>query len=164
MTFRIGVENKFEISRRNLRVRRISLEEEETLEEHSLDFPREEMLPGNNPARSFELEETGGREVLELSMEDTETELDLPCRIDLPQGIPFNILPGDVQFLSVIPGVTGTTLKIPVGLPTWRVEIMSPLKPADEEVSEPGAVLLSGTRSGGDPNVSAGDDEPGGGG
>lgn len=162
MTHIIKVENKFEMSRRDIRVRRKSFEG--TLEEQRVSCPEYEYQNGEEERRkvSFSLGSVEGQEdYLEISVDNQQEELG-PCKIDIWSNGPVTFAPPGAASITVIPSEdveTNTSLRIPSGLPTWKLEIMMPSEPdSDEEDAESDLI----DREGSQVNVKVGDDEPGG--
>lgn len=164
MTFSIGLENRFGTSQRDIRVRRKS--RKETLEEQRVSYPAYEYGEGEEEksAASFSLGSMEGEEdYLEISVGDEQADLG-PCKIELPANVPFRFIPGGITSIAVFPPKNRgavTLLRIPSGPPTWKLEIMRPPEPAsDEEDTE--SVLISRADEGSMPDVTVGDDQPGG--
>lgn len=160
MTFLIEVENKLKMARRGIHVRRKSWKD--TLEEHRVNCPVYKKGKQERSATSLSLGAVAGEEdYLQISVEHPPVNLG-PCKIELPSDVPFRFIPGGKESITVnmdIPGVekgkTVTSLKIPSGPPTWRLEIM--------RTPEPGHGLIGrGDDSGGKINVTVSDDGPGG--
>lgn len=154
MTFSIEVENKFEMSPRDIHIRRKS--RETTMEEHMASCPG--YVSGNIEEKRSIVSlplgaDAGEGDYLEISVDNQQVNLG-PCRIDIWSNVPFTFIPPGTAAISIIPsedGETNTSLKIPSGLPTWKLEIMRPISialPRDED-------------SEGMTNVTVGDDEPG---
>ena len=168
MTFSIEVENGFEMNPRDIQVRRKS--RGETLEEHQV-CPLYEG--GKEEIRTVDLflgAVDGEEDYLEISVVEDEQQPDLgPCKIDLRSNVPFRFIPRGTESLTVMmvtqvdqveEGKTITSLKIPSGPPTWKLEIMRPPEPVSEE-GYPES--LSNSRDPvGNTNVTVGDDDPGG--
>ena len=166
MTFSIKLENKFKTVPRDIQVRRKN--RGKNLDEHQV----------SSPARDVEKERTAvnfslgavdlAEDYLEISVVDDEQQQqhDLgPCKIDLRKNVPFRFIPGGTESITVKmvkhleKGKTITSLKIPLGPPTWKLEIMRPPEPGSEEGdAEPGLI----DREGSLPDVTVGDEEPGG--
>ncbi len=128
MAYLINVENNFQMSKRKIRVRHQHWDE--TLNSHRLNFPGELDRLDSNEARTAafsigELDKEG--EYLEISVNRHQEELG-PCRIHVPSGIPFSFIPGGKEQITTIPSDNGngTVIKIPAGLPTWKLKIMTP--------------------------------------
>ena len=150
MTHFIEVKNNFEVTRRDILVRRKSLEG--TMEEQRASFPSYEVGAEERKKVSFSLGAAAGEEdYLEISVDNRQEELG-PCRINIssigpvtfipPAGVSVTVIPpGDVENLE-----TNISLRIPSGLPIWKLEIM---KPAES------------SREGSQTNVTLGDDRPG---
>lgn len=150
MTFSIEVENKFEMTRRNILVRRKSLEE--TVEEQRVSGPS--IVKGKKERRvvSYSLGEVAEEEeYLEISVDNQQEEMG-PCKIDIWSNGPVTFIPPAAASVTVIPSEdvetleTNTSLRIPSGLPTWKLEIMMPF-----EIP----------REGSQTNVTVGDEPPG---
>jgi hypothetical protein len=147
MTFPIKVENKFEMARRDIHVRRKVWEE--IKEEQTVNYP----VNGGVDAVSLSLGEVDGEEdYLEISVDNQQADLG-PCKIDLPVNVPFTFIPAGIGSIEVTPpanGETVTSLRIPSGQPAWKLEVREPsVIPREEN---------------GITNVTVGDDPPGGGG
>lgn len=163
MSYQVRVENKFEVAGRHIHVRR--KEWDDVLEEHRVsypvyDAPPEEQVPNFSEFALGQAEEQA--DYLEISVDNEVEELG-PCRIMLPANTPFTFVPGGAGSITVEPpqnGATVTAVRIPSGLPTWKLEIMQPVPPLEVQQMIP--------REGDDPddmnNVTVGEDEPGGGG
>ena len=153
MTFSIEVENKFEMGQRDICVLRKSWEE--TLEEHRVSCPVYEEGKEEKRAVALSLGTVEGQEdYLEISVGNDQVDLG-PCRIDLPSHVPFTFIPAGTGSLTVIPSGNGkrTSLKIPAGLPAWKMEITRPSGPMSQ---------IRGEDAGEGNNVTVGDDGPGG--
>ena len=153
MAFTIEVENRFEMTRRDLQVRHKRLEE--TLAEQ-----RVSCIPGESGDAVVENRwfncslgpVEGEQEYLEISVDNREAELG-PCRIGIWSDVPFTFIPPGTAAVSVFlskEGETDLSLKIPSGLPAWKLEIMRPTGPSSR-ADDSGTV-----------NVTVSDDEPGG--
>jgi len=167
MTFSIELENSFGMNRRDIRVRRKS--RGETLEEKRVSYPAYEFGAGEEESRtmglslgSVEQEE----DYLEISVVEDEQQPNLgPCKIDLRSNVPFRFIQGGTESLTVMmvkhleEGKTITSLKIPSGPPTWKLEIM---RPPAQSSQEGYPESLSNSREGSFPDVRVGDDDPGG--
>jgi hypothetical protein len=153
MTFSIEVENKFEMTRREIQVRHKSLEE--ILEEQRIINPVVETGYGEEERRkvSFSLGSEGGeKDYLEISVDNQKSDLG-PCKIDIWSNISFSFIPPGTAKVTVIPsedGETNTSVKIPSGLSTWKFDIMRSIEQ-----------LCRGDDTG-TANVTVGEDEPGG--
>jgi hypothetical protein len=160
MTFSVEVENKFEMAQRDIHVR--LKQWDETLEEHKVSYP----VNGGQERKTVNVDlgaSNGGEDYLEICVDNGQADLG-PCNIDLPAHVPFTFLPEGTGSITVIPPENGTnitSLKIPSGLPAWKLEVMSPPEPV-LPVGYQG--MASKGDDGGANNVSVGDDEPGGGG
>jgi hypothetical protein len=160
MTFSIKLENKFKMVPRNIQVvRRNSWGE--ILDEHRVSCPEPETRDVDKESKPviFSLGSVDQKEdYLEISVVEDEKQPDLgPCKIDLKKNVPFRFIPGETESITVMmvsrfeeeEGEIITSLKIPSGPPTWKLEIMSP----------PG---LPRDGEGSTTNVKVGDDDPGG--
>lgn len=147
MSFPIKVENKFEMAQRDIHVRRKVWEE--IKEEHTVNYP----VNGEVKMVDFSLgAEDGEEDYLEISVDNQQADLG-PCKIDLPVNVPFTFIPAGIGSIEVTPlanGETVTSLRIPSGQPTWKLEVREPSVIPREE--------------GGITNVTVGDGDPGGGG
>jgi hypothetical protein len=147
MSFPIKVENKFEMARRDIHVRRKVWEE--ILEEHTVNYP----VNGEVKMVDISLGEMDGEEdYLEISVDNRRADLG-PCKIDLGSNVPFTFIPAGIGSIEVTPpanGETVTSLRIPSGQPAWKLEVRGPSVIPREE--------------GGITNVTVGDGDPGGGG
>ena len=164
MTYSFKVENKFELAQRDIHVMRKNLEE--TLEEHRVNYPvygegeEETQTVALSLGTVEELED-----YLEIRVDNDQVELG-PCKIDLPAEVPFTFIPAGSGSVTVVPSSNGnTSLKIPSGLPTWKLAIMKPAELA--EVTEQGLASMADApgimeSAPTEPNVSVGDDGPGG--
>jgi hypothetical protein len=154
MTFSIEVENKFEAARRDIHVLRKSWEE--TLETHRVSCPVYGRGEEEKQAVALSLgTEPGQEDYLQISVDNDQVDLG-PCKIDLPANVPFTFIPAGTGSITVIPqanGSTGTSLRIPPGPPAWKLEIK---KPSGENVAR----ITESDPS--EPNVTVGDDGPGG--
>ncbi len=151
MTHFIEVKNNFEVTRGDILVRRKSLEG--TREEQRANFPSYEVGAEESKKVSFSLGEVAGEEdYLEISVDNRQEELG-PCKINISSIGPVTFIPPAGVSVTVIPPEdvenlgTNISLRVPSGLPTWKLEIM---KPAES------------SREGSQTNVTVGDDEPGG--
>ena len=160
----IKVENKLELAQRDIYVLRKS--QQETLDEHRVCYPYGESEE-ENPAVRLPLGTAAEQEYLEISVDKDQVALD-PCKIDLPANVPFTFIPAGTESITVVPannGINKVSLKIPPGLPKWKLEIMEPLASAQST----GPDLLdmenkqwNGESSPNEPNVTVGDDGTGG--
>lgn len=164
MSYQINVENKFEVANRDIHVRR--KEWDDVLEELRLSYPQSEVQDTNRAEFALGQMETQG-DYLEICVDNEVEELG-PCRIMLPANAPFTFVPGTIGSITVEPPKNGsavTAVKIPSGLPTWKLEIM---QPSPQEVAHLPEVEQMISREGDDPddmnNVTVGEDQPGGGG
>jgi hypothetical protein len=147
MTCSISVINTFEMSQKDIQVRRKCWGK--TLEESpAYGYGEEERRQVN-----FSLGEVDGEEdYLEISVDNQQDELG-PCKIDIWSNGPVTFNPPAAASVTVIPSKdvetleTNTSLRIPSGLPTWKLEIMRPC-----EIPREGSQV----------NVTVGEDEPGG--
>jgi hypothetical protein len=152
MTFSVEVENKFEMAQRDIHVLRKVWGD--TKESHRVRYP------DGNEKRAVDLslgtvpEEAD--DYLEISVDKEKRELG-PCRIDLPADIPFSFIPSGARSITVVPAVGSgqTSLRIPAGLPGWRLQLMKPQEPLAQVMEE----ADSGNSNN---NVTVGDDGPGG--
>jgi hypothetical protein len=166
MIYSIEVENKFEMSRRGLQVRRKSFEG--TMEEQRISCPVYESGDVGEESRmvKFSIGKVEGEEdYLEISVDNQQEELG-PCKIDIWSNGPVTFIPPAAASVTVLPPKdvetleTNTTLRIPSGLPTWKLEIMSPPKQSrDEEDGVSGLIIRD---EGSTTNVTVGDEPPGG--
>jgi hypothetical protein len=155
MTFLVKVENQLTEARRDIHVLRKS--REETLDEQRISCPAYEdgNVKGEEEKSLVGLHlgvADGEDDYVEISVDDKQSNLG-PCKIELSPVVPFRFIPGGTVSLTVIPpeeGDTKTLLKIPSGLPTWKLEIMKPTR----------IVIPRGDDSGGT-NVTVGDEPPG---
>jgi len=165
MAVLIKVENKFEMAQRDIHVLRKS--QQETLEEHRVCCPYGE-LEEENPAVRLPLGMVEGQvDYLEISVDNDQVELD-PCKIELSANVPFTFIPAGTESITVVPSENGgnkISLKIPPGLPKWKLEVMEPAEP----VESTGQDLLgmensqwNRQSSPNEPNVTVGDDGTGG--
>ena len=150
MTHLIEVKNNFEVTRGDILVRRKSLEG--AMEEQRANFPSYEVGAEGRKKVSFSLGAVEGEEdYLEISVDNRQEELG-PCRINISSIGPVTFIPPAGVSVTVIPPEdvenleTNISLRIPSGLPTWKLEIM---KPAEF------------SREGSQTNVTVGDDKPG---
>jgi hypothetical protein len=139
MTHLIKVENKFEMSRGDILVCRKSFKG--TVEEQRVSSSGYEY-------------QIGEEDYLEISVDNQQEELG-PCKIDIWSNGPVTFVPPEAASVTVIPSEdveTNTSLRIPSGPPTWKLEIMKPISD----------FISRGDPSGDKTNVTVGDDEPGG--
>jgi len=157
MKFSIKVENKFKMAQRNIYVRRKS--REEILDGQRIRCPKSAYGDREEERRvvSFSLGAVDREEevdCLEISVANQQDELG-PCKIDIKSNGPVTFAPPAAASITVIPSEdleTYTSLRIPSGLPTWKLEIMRP--PA----SESGLIPRDGSMT----NVTVTEDDPGG--
>ena len=159
MKFSVEVKNEFGMARRDLLVRRKSFEG--TMEEQQVSGPTYEYGDGKEEGKGrmvkLSLGEVDGMEdYLEISVDNQQEELG-PCKIDIKSYVPVTFIPPAAASVTVFPledVETKTTLKIPSGLPTWKLEIRRPSEPGSDEEDREGTQV----------NVIVGEEEPGGGG
>lgn len=171
MTYLIEVENKFETAKRNITVRRRNWGEsleETTVSYPALKGPGETFIPETAKMSLDSLIDAG--EYLEISVNDPNLEMG-PCRVELPPDAPFTFIANDPGCVTVLPNDREThtnVLRIPSGLPTWKLEIMPPqnLYETGKETNIVETALLQTPLEEQQTinNVTVGDDEPGGGG
>jgi hypothetical protein len=167
MAFSIEVGNKFDMNVRDIQVRRKS--RGETLEEMRANYPASKSGAGEEAIRKVELflgAMEGEEDYLEISVVEDKQQSDLgPCMIDLRSNVPFRFIPGGTESITVMmvkhlkEGKTITTLRIPSGPPTWKLEIM---RPPAQSSQEGAPESLSNSHEGGMPDVTVNDDDPGG--
>jgi hypothetical protein len=153
MTHFFKVENSFEMTRGDILVRRKSFEG--TLEEQRAGCPSYEDGAEQRRMVSLSFEPAAGEEdYLEISVDHQQEELG-PCKIDIWSNGPVTFIPPAAAVVTVLfpkdveTLETNTSLRIPSGLPTWKLEIMMPAKtPREDEGSMT--------------NVTVGDAPPGG--
>ena len=150
MTHFIEVKNNFKVTRGDILVRRKSLEG--TMEEQRVSCPSFKDGAEEREKVNFSLGAVAGEEdYLEISVDNRLEELG-PCKINISSIGPVTFIPPAGVSVTVIPSKdvealeTNISLKIPSGLPTWKLEIM---KPAETP------------REGSQTNVTLGDDRPG---
>jgi len=124
------VRNKFEMNRGNLLVRRKRFDG--NMEEQRVNCPSNKNEKEASGVLSFSPGAVEGEEdYLEISVDNQQEELG-PCKIDIWSTGPVTfippaeasvtvLLPEDVETLE-----TNTSLRIPSGLPTWKLKIMMP--------------------------------------
>jgi hypothetical protein len=162
MTHSIEVENRFEMNRRDIQVRRKS--REETLEEQRVSCPAYEYGDVEEERRkvSFSLGPVEGeKDYLEISVDNQQDELG-PCRINIWSNGPVRFVPPGSASITVIPSEdveTYTSLRIPSGPPTWKLEIMRPPEQSSDEGD--GVLGLIHRDEGSMINVTVGEDPPG---
>lgn len=151
MTHLIEVENKFEMSRPDILVRRKSFEG--TMEEQRVSSPSYQYGSEERRTVSFSLgSEEGENDYLEIIVDNQQEELG-PGKIDIWSNGPVTFIPPAAAVVTVLPAIdvetleTNTSLRIPSGLSTWKLEIMMPA-----EIP----------REGSQTNVTLGDAPPGG--
>jgi len=94
----------------------------------------------------------GEEDYLEISVDNQQEELG-PCKIDINSIGPVTFIPPAAASVTVLPPIdvetlkTNTSLRIPSGLPTWKLEILMPV-----EIPREGSQI----------NVTVGDPPPGG--
>ena len=166
MTHSVEVENKFEMSRGDILVRRKSFEG--TIEEQRISCPVYGSGAEREESRMVKLSlgaVEGEDDYLEISVDNQQEELG-PCKIEICSTGPVTfippaaavvtvLLPKDVETLE-----TNTRLRIPSGLPTWKLEIMRP----HQSISSEGDAVSGGIYrdEGSTTNVKVGDAPPGG--
>jgi hypothetical protein len=162
MSFTVKVNNEFAMARRDILVRRKSFEG--TMEEQQVSGPTykygDEKEEGKGRTVKLSLGEVDGVEdYLEISVDNQKEELG-PCKIDIRSYVPVTFIPPAAASVTVIPPKdvetleTNTSLRIPSGLPTWKLEIRRPSELGSDE----------GDREGTQVNVRVSDDTPGEGG
>jgi hypothetical protein len=163
MAFSIKVENKFAMARRDIQVRRKSWGK--ILEEQRVSCSASEYGAGEVESRPVKLslgEVDGEEDYLEISVDNQQDELG-PCKIGIRSNGPVTFVPPGAASITVIPSEdveTNTSLRIPSGLPTWKLEIMRPPQSSSEEGDAvPGLIPRD---EGSTTDVTVGDDEPGG--
>jgi hypothetical protein len=163
MTYSFKVENKFEMAQRDIHVIRKNLEE--TLEEHRLSCPVYGEGEEETKAVALSLGTVEEQEdYLEISVDNDQVELG-PCKIDLPAEVPFTFIPAGSASITVVPAGNGSTsLKIPSGLPGWKLALMKPTQLAEPMSREAGIENVPDIMESAptEPNVTVGDDGPGG--
>ena len=158
MTCSFEVENRFEMNRGDILVRRKSFEG--TMEEQRVRFPADD---GDRleKRRKVDLSLEGEQDYLEISVDNQQQELG-PCKIDIWSNSPVIFIPPAAASVTVIPSEdveTNTSLRIPSGLPTWKLEIMiPPVTGSDEENAESDLRDREGSQT----SVTLGDAPPGG--
>ena len=158
MTHFIEVENKFEMTRGDILVRRKSYDG--TREEQRVRFPADD---GDRleKRRKVNLSLEGDQDYLEIIVDNQRDELG-PCKIDICSNGPVTFIPPAAASVTVNPSEdveTITTLRIPSGPPTWKLDIMMPPTQSSQE-GYPESISIP--REGSQTNVTVGDDEPGG--
>ncbi|MGD2085197.1 MAG: hypothetical protein PVH61_03340 [Candidatus Aminicenantes bacterium] len=150
MTFSIEVENRFEMNRRDIQVCRKN--RGEIREEHRISCPVSESGEdeGKRSFISLPLEAVDEEEdFLEISVDNQQVDLG-PCKVVLWSDISFTFTPPGTANITLLPSKeweTNTSIKIPSGLPTWKLEI----KPTVSRADDTGTI-----------NVTVEDDAPGG--
>jgi len=159
MTCSIEVENNFEMNRGDILVRRKSFEG--TMEEQRASFPAYEYGDRLEKRRKVDLSLEGEQDYLEISVDNQQQELG-PCKIDIWSNGPVTFIPPETATVTVIPSEdveTITTVRIPSGPPTWKLEIMMPPTPGIQK-GYPESISIP--REGSQTNVTVGDEPPGG--
>jgi len=164
-TLSIKVENNFEMARRDIQVRRKCWGK--TLEEQRISYPAYEFGDVEEESRMVKLslgEVDSEEDYVEISVDNQQEELG-PCKINIKSNGPVTFIPPAAASVTVIlledeeTFKTKTSLRIPSGLPTWKLEIMKPSEPGSD-VGDTESDLIS--REGTQVNVTVGDDQPGG--
>ena len=147
MSFLFEIENKFEMSCRDIHVQRKF--SGETRENGQVYYPGKE----EENAAVFSIEEIDKQsECLEISVDQEELELG-PSKVELPGNIPFTFIPAGSRSLTVIPASGRVSLKIPAGLPGWKLQLMKPKESVAYTMDGPDDSIKN--------NVTVGDDAPG---
>lgn len=157
MTLSIEVENKFGISQRDIHIlRKVS---EEIKERHRVNYPGDEKKRAVRLSLEDVDDQGDYQDYLEISLDNQQLDLG-PCRVELTSNLSLTFFPTGIESLKVIPSENGkpTTLRIPPGLPGWKLAIRS----SGSRVAERNTGDETNSGPGGGDGVTIGDDGPGG--
>ncbi|MCP5054256.1 MAG: hypothetical protein GY940_44220 [bacterium] len=165
MEFTINVANNLKEAGRVLRVFHQNGNESE---ERKLNFPGNGDSEGDAAEWAVHLGNNPGKDDwLEISVSDEKIYLE-DCWIDVSPSLPFLLIPGEPKRMSAEATIDeyGTSIRIPGGLPTWKLRLLTPQEPAEstDSMTKTLAAASEGSQDLPDNghNVTIGDDGPGG--